>query len=105
MEPGWLLWSSRNLLASYQADEVYIGTAEERAAKDHADHDSDMDVQAGHMYPVAEVLTPHLERYHTLEEIEEAKKNNTKHIAELENHQKRLAEAKTKFGVMKNWGI
>jgi len=99
---AWVIARIVKKFAGYQADEVYIGTAEERAARDHADHESVLDVEAGHMYPVAEVLTPHLERYHTLEEIEEAEKKITQHIAELENRRKRLAEAKKKFGVTKN---
>jgi len=95
---AWVIARIVKKIAGYQVDEVYIGTAEERTAKDRGDHD----VKAGHMYPVAEVLTPNPKRYHTLEEIEEEEKKVTEHIAELEHHQKRLANAKKKLGVMKN---
>jgi len=102
---AWVIARIVKKFAGYQADEVYIGTAEERAAKDHADHDSVLNVEAGHKYPVAEVLTPNPERYHSLEEIEEEEKKITEHIAELENRRKRLADAKKKLGVMKNWNF
>jgi len=102
---AWVIARIVKKFAGYQPDEVYIGTAEERAAKKHADDDNVLNVEAGHMYPVAEILTPFHERYHTLEEIEEDKKKIDEQIAELENRRQRLADAKKKLGMMKGWGI
>jgi len=98
---AWVIARIVKKFAGYQPDEVYIGTAEERAAKKHADDDNVLNVEAGHMYPVAEILTPFHERYHTLEEIEEDEKKIDEQIAELENRRQRLADAKKKLGVMK----
>jgi hypothetical protein len=49
----YLLWGLGSRLgqqdvAGYQRDEVYIGTAEERAAKDHADDDEQLHMGPGH---------------------------------------------------------
>jgi hypothetical protein len=59
--PGFSLVNKT--IAGYQRDEVYIGTAEERAAKDHADDDEQLHMGPGHPrkapgftenYPLAE---------------------------------------------------
>jgi hypothetical protein len=40
-------WLVNKTIAGYQRDEVYIGTAEERAAKDHADDDEQLHMGPG----------------------------------------------------------
>jgi hypothetical protein len=44
---AWVLAINKTI-AGYQRDEVYIGTAEERAAKDHADDDEQLHMGPGH---------------------------------------------------------
>jgi len=94
---AWVIARIVKKFAGYQPDEVYIGTAEERAARKHADNDNALNVEAGHMYPVADVLPPMHEHHLTLEEIEQAEKQIAEHLAELEHRRNRLAEAKKKL--------
>jgi len=94
---AWVIAKVHKQFAGYKPDEVYIGTAEERASKNHADNDAIMHVEAGHMYPGVPVLPNNMERHLTLEEIDEAQKKIAEHIAELENRQKKLTEAKNKL--------
>jgi len=94
---AWVIAKIHKKFAGYQPDEVYIGTAEERASKNHADNDEIMHVEAGHMYPGVPVLPNNCERHLTLEEIEEAQKKIAEHIVELENRQKKLTEAKKRL--------
>jgi hypothetical protein len=46
---AWVLAALHKKLAGFQADEVYIGTAEERAAKGKSDNADDLHLGAGHM--------------------------------------------------------
>jgi len=46
---AWVLAAIHRAIAGFQRDEVYIGTAEERAAKDLADDESQLSLGAGHM--------------------------------------------------------
>jgi len=94
---AWVIAKVHKQFAGYKPDEVYIGTAEERASKDHAHNDAIMHVEAGHMYPGVPVLPNYMERHLTLEEIDEAQKKIAEHIAELENRQKKLTEAKKRL--------
>jgi hypothetical protein len=50
---AWVLaWIHKRIIAGYQADAVYIGTPEERAAKDRDDHDDEeLHVEAGQQHP------------------------------------------------------
>merc|ERR1712087_731362 len=50
---AWFLALIQKKIAGFQYDEVYVGTAEERAAKDHAD-----DVAAGNLDMGTNVLAP-----------------------------------------------
>jgi silicon transporter len=45
---AWVLAWINKTVAGYQRDEVYIGTAEERAAKNHADNDAQLHMGPGH---------------------------------------------------------
>ena len=44
---AWVLAAIHKMIAGFQRDEVYIGTAEERAARGKGDHDTQLG--AGHM--------------------------------------------------------
>jgi hypothetical protein len=46
---AWVLAWINKTVAGYQRDEVYIGTAEERAAKNHADDDEQLHMGPGHL--------------------------------------------------------
>jgi len=52
---AWFLALLQKKIAGFQYDEVYIGTPEERAAKDHAD---DMDAPGAHLDMGTNVLAP-----------------------------------------------
>jgi silicon transporter len=94
---AWVIAKIHKKVAGFQLDEVYIGTAEERAARNHADNEDALSVEAGHLYPGVPALPPNYERHLTLEEIEEAQKKIAKQQAELENRQKNLTETKEKL--------
>jgi hypothetical protein len=47
---AWVLAGIHKQVANFQRDEVYIGTAEERAAKKHGDNPEDLPLGAGHLY-------------------------------------------------------
>jgi silicon transporter len=46
---AWVIAKIHRKIAGFQRDEVYIGTAEERAAKNMGDHEEELHVGAGHM--------------------------------------------------------
>jgi hypothetical protein len=46
---AWVLGWIHKKVAGFQIDEVYIGTAEERAAKNMEDHEENLHIGAGHM--------------------------------------------------------
>jgi silicon transporter len=89
---SWVVARVHRRLAGFKRDEVYIGTAEERAAKRKADPTSEnekeeaYDVKAGHLYPGVPTL-PHdfKPRMHTLEDIAELEKELKIHKAEVEH--------------------
>jgi silicon transporter len=47
---AWVLAAIHKKIAHFQRDEVYIGTAEERAAKNMADDEGNLHLGAGHLY-------------------------------------------------------
>jgi silicon transporter len=55
---AWVIAWCHAKLCGFQRDEVYIGTPEERAAKHHADHKENQEVEPGHpripVYPVGD---------------------------------------------------
>jgi Silicon transporter len=46
---AWVLGWIHKRVAGFQIDEVYIGTAKERAAKNMEDHEENLQIGAGHM--------------------------------------------------------
>jgi hypothetical protein len=46
---AWVLAAIHKKIAGFQGDEIYIGTAEERAAKGKGDNVDDLPLGAGHM--------------------------------------------------------
>jgi len=111
---AWVVAMIHRKCAGFKRDEVYIGTAEERAAlkaqaskdagadptkkSDAVDEEGEYNVRPGHMYPGVPMLPPEFgHRLHTLEDIEELQQElmDTKHdiekrLADLEEEKKKL---------------
>ena len=95
---SWVVAMVHRKIAGFKRDEVYIGTAEERAAKAKADPssvaDEEYDVKPGHLYPGVPTLPRDFGvRTRTLEEIEELEKELLSHKKDVE---KRLHELEIK---------
>lgn len=97
---SWVVARIHRKISGFKRDEVYVGTAEERAqglikgdpsieATITKDKD-DYVVKPGHMYPGVPTLPPSFKpRMHTLDDIEELEADLLKHRADVD---KRLAE-------------
>jgi len=105
---AWVCAMIQRKFTKYQRDEVYIGTAEERAAlaaKDpmsvHSGH-SGM-VVPGHMYPGVPQLPPDFgHRTKTLEEITELELELQEHIKDTEARLAEVQNEKSKILAIKN---
>jgi silicon transporter len=82
-EGAWVLAGIHKKIAGFKKDEVYVGTAEERAAKMHKD-DENYGVKPGHLYPGVPVMPPTSEYDLTLEEITELQNDLRAHKQEIE---------------------
>jgi len=100
---SWVVARAHRKLVKFKRDEVYIGTAEERAAKCAADpksfdedDDHKLDVVPGHMYPGPACLPIHnisgVRR--TLDEIEYLEADLTQQYLDIRNRLQRLQEHK-----------
>ena len=95
---SWVVARIHKKLVGFKRDEVYIGTAEERAdnrKKDPLGDDEEevYDVKPGHLYPGVPTLPPNFKRrLHTIEDIDELEKELLEHKADVE---KRLEQLKT----------
>jgi len=85
----------------YKRDEVYIGTAEERAAKGKPDDkEVHKDVEPGHMYPgVPRLPRDFTPRMQTLEEILELEAQLAEHKRDVEAQLQHVQEQKLKLMV------
>jgi hypothetical protein len=79
---SWVIARFQRRIVKFKRDEVYIGTAEERAAKAKInpavskDDKEKLDVVPGHMYPGVPTLPPDFKGvHHTPEEIDELEKD------------------------------
>jgi len=82
---AWVLAKLHKWIAHFQFDEVYVGTAEERAARNHKDNDEIMNVVPGHMYPGVPVMPPSVVGYDlSLEEIAEIEEELKQHKLDIE---------------------
>ena len=90
-------------LVGYARDEVYIGSAEERAANALKEDsvvsaDSNYDVKPGHLYPGVPTLPPNFgDRTKTIEEINELESELLEHLRETEKRIKDLQLKKEKL--------
>lgn len=100
---AWVVALVHRKIVKYKRDEVYIGTAEERAAKAAAGgaaskDDDDYNVKPGHMYPGVPTLPMNFKhRMHSLEEIAELEQELLDHrndvdarLSELQAEKKKL---------------
>ena len=101
---SWVVAMIHRKIAGFKRDEVYIGTAEERAAKAKADPssvaDKDQDVKPGHLYPGVPTLPPDFGvRTHTIEEIEQLEQELNEHKRDVE---KRLHDLQIQKQALQN---
>jgi len=88
---AWVVARIHRKLARFKRDEVYVGTAEERAIHSISPnpsnlHDADYDVKPGHMYPGVPTFPPNFAmRMHTLDDIAELEKDLNNHKSDVEN--------------------
>ncbi|CAB9496049.1 expressed unknown protein [Seminavis robusta] len=80
-------------IAGFQRDEVYIGTAEERAAQSKRDRSSIAAPKAGHIVPIVETGENPFEGPTTVEEIEDLEEELKERLEALKVQKKRLLEA------------
>jgi len=66
---SWVLAMIHKKVAGFKYDEVYVGTAEERAAR--AKQDGEQNVVPGHMYPGVPILPHGADEHMTEEEMDE----------------------------------
>jgi len=103
---SWVVARAHRKIVKFKRDEVYIGTAEERAAKSKEnpmsfdeDDDHKLDVVPGHMYPGPACLPMHnisgVNR--TLDEIEYLESDLKQQHRDIENRLARLEEHKKKM--------
>jgi len=101
---AWVVARVQKMMSRYKYDEVYIGTAEERAQKHREDpesvkgDDEDYNVRPGHLYPGVPTLPLDFGlRMHTLEEIEELEKELIEHKEEVQSRIDQLEKEKDKL--------
>mmetsp|Transcript_26925 Transcript_26925/g.74013 ORF Transcript_26925/g.74013 Transcript_26925/m.74013 type:complete len:531 (+) Transcript_26925:69-1661(+) len=102
---SWVVARIHRKIVKFKRDEVYIGTAEERAAKAKAnpskfeeDHEEAMNVKPGHMYPGVPTLPPDFKGVNrTLEEIEDLERDLKEKQEEIEGRLTELAAQKKKM--------
>jgi len=98
---SWVVARVLKFIFGYKYDEVYIGTAEERAAKAIEDpesvkaDDDDYNVKPGHLYPYVPQLPKDFGlRMHTMDEIEQLEKELKEHKNDVENRIQTLEREK-----------
>jgi hypothetical protein len=93
---AWVLAACHKKIAGFQYDEVYVGTAEERAANKHEDA-APAQVKAGHMYPGVQVPPT----YHHVVSVEELDELEHDLHAQKEKLEERLAALKSRRSALK----
>ena len=102
---AWVVALVHRKIVKFHRDEVYIGTAEERAAKKKANgadprsmDETDYNVKPGHMFPgVPRLPVDFGHRMQTLEDIDELEAELNQHKLEVEHRIKLLQEKKAKL--------
>ena len=97
---AWVVARIHRKIVGFKRDEVYIGTAAERAekAKQEGSVVSYHSVKAGHLYPGVPTLPPDFEpRTKTLEEVTELEKELLEHLSDVQARVKSVQEQKAKL--------
>lgn len=100
---AWVVAMIQRKITGYKRDEVYIGTAEERALKAKAnpskdDSEDHYDVKPGHLYPGVPTLPPDFgPRTKTLDEINELENELREHLSDVQARLDDLEEQKAKL--------
>jgi hypothetical protein len=92
---SWVLAKIHKFIANFKFDEVYVGSAEDRANKLHKDHD--LEVKPGHMYPGVPTMPDTVGYKFTVEEIEALQEELRDRKLEIENRIEELDEQKDKI--------
>jgi silicon transporter len=66
---SWVLARIQQKVLRFQKDEVYIGTPEERAAKNQEDNEEALDVNPGHLFPGVPVMPRNVTRYRRTKQL------------------------------------
>jgi Silicon transporter len=66
---SWVLAWLQRKFSKFQVDEVYIGTPEERAAKNQEDNEEALDVSPGHLFPGVPVMPRNVTRYRRTKQL------------------------------------
>ena len=87
---AWVVARVHRKLAKFKRDEVYVGSAEERAIRSvessEFNKDESYHVEAGHMYPGVPVMPPNFKkRLQTVEDIEELERDLRTHQNDVAN--------------------
>lgn len=90
---SWVVAMIHKNFVRNKNDEVYVGTAEERAARSKGDG-PELDVKPGHLYPLLPIMPATHGYKFTLEEIDTLK-------ADLEEHKKEVEERLRQLGVQR----
>lgn len=93
---SWFIAKIHKSIAHFKFDEVYVGTAEERAARSKGGA-HEYNVKPGHMYPGVPVM-PATSGYHfTLEEIDTLQEELREHMEEVEERLRQLEVQRQKL--------
>jgi silicon transporter len=66
---SWVLAWIQKKVFRFQKDEAYIGTPEERAAKNQEDNEEALDVNPGHLFPGVPVMPRNVTRYRRTKQL------------------------------------
>eukprot|EP00559_Dactyliosolen_fragilissimus_P007834 CAMPEP_0184862762 /NCGR_PEP_ID=MMETSP0580-20130426/7623_1 /TAXON_ID=1118495 /ORGANISM="Dactyliosolen fragilissimus" /LENGTH=431 /DNA_ID=CAMNT_0027360741 /DNA_START=410 /DNA_END=1705 /DNA_ORIENTATION=+ len=98
---SWVVARIHRKIVKFKRDEVYIGTAEERAVKramSDDEEEEDYNVKPGHMYPGVPTLPPDFSpRMRTLDEINELEIELKEHRDEVDARIQKLEMEKAKL--------
>lgn len=97
---AWVIARIHRKIVGFKRDEVYIGTADERAqrAKQEGSVVSVHSVKAGHLYPGPATLPPDFEPNNkTLEEVTDLENDLLEHMADTEARLKTVQEQKARL--------
>ncbi|CAB9503665.1 expressed unknown protein [Seminavis robusta] len=105
---AWVVALVHRKIARFKRDEVYVGTADERAAKKRAiaeangeEVEDDYNVVPGHMYPGVPTLPPNFgHRTQTLEDLTQLEQELTEHRQDVDHRLEEIRAKKAKLAAV-----